>query len=335
MRSRVHRPQSGLPRRRLRRQADGPGYDRRAQPCQQKGNGNPGDAARREQQQQSQARDQKDAAGHAPVEPQRADVAPTSIAPSWSIPRDCAARSSTGTGCERWHPPASRPIRPEDQPQGNQVSVCGLRLPRADELRDARGRRSRPRSEIGRAASAPAARWSHEKAGSKRRARSGPTQRKSQKEPRAPAATCANCRTFSNVRERHRRRARATPRGSNCQSPRVQRCCARRGHVVARGILVDHLDIRGEAASRVNAFEQVVTEQAILADAIRQRGLERRRRRRFPCRCKSPRRTCLDRRPRRRTRKDRCRSVRKIHSGKCEASWPTGSDGVTRGCSIP
>ena len=49
---------------------------------------------------------------------------------------------------------------------------------------------------------------------------------------------------------------------------------ARRCHGVARRIILHHLDIGGETAAGVNALEQIVTEQTILAYSIRERRFE-------------------------------------------------------------
>src|SRR5665213_398429 len=48
-----------------------------------------------------------------------------------------------------------------------------------------------------------------------------------------------------------------------------------RGHLVSRGILFYYFNVRGESASGVDTLEQVMTEQAVVADAVCQRGLER------------------------------------------------------------
>src|SRR5271156_1885947 len=48
----------------------------------------------------------------------------------------------------------------------------------------------------------------------------------------------------------------------------------RGGYVITFGICLDDLDVRGEPASRVDALEQVVTEKAILIDAVGERGFK-------------------------------------------------------------
>ena len=59
--------------------------------------------------------------------------------------------------------------------------------------------------------------------------------------------------------------------GAICQSPRTQRCWRRREGGVARRVAVEQLHVGEQPGPRVAPFDQIVAEQGILGEAIRQR----------------------------------------------------------------
>ena len=122
-------------------------------------------------------------------------------------------------------------------------------------------------------------------------------------------------------------RPRPKIHGSNCQSPRAQRCWRARADVVAGGKLLDHLDVGGQPGAGEDALEQIVAEQRRFPARGRRAPPRRHRRRRCPCRRRSLRRTGPGRRRRPRRHRDRCRSALEKTRWNSEPSRPTGSDG--------
>ena len=162
-------------------------------------------------------------------------------------------------------------IRPEDELQGNQrgrlpcfpgqgaeVSASGeIREQLIDQERQQRGQGD------GR---------EKEKAPRKRRG-SQPAQGESPQNRRHHDRPAQIVEHFPASERRHRRVCAQHP-GEQLPIAARPTMLPRGRHVVAGRIFLDHLDIRCESTAGVSALEQIVTEQTIVADAIRQGRLE-------------------------------------------------------------
>ena len=167
-----------------------------------------------------------------------------SIGPSWSIPGDCAARSPIGTGCAGWRPSWSRPDPPR-RPGRKAIEE----MPSASLPCESRAQLTNSGSSGGRAMAAK------KKQAPGERGRGLPNTGRTPIAPRAPAT---DLRKLSNIFQRPSGASGGcapSTQGSSCQSPRVQRCWRAVATSYRDGIFLDHLDVRGKAAARVDALE--------------------------------------------------------------------------------